>query len=278
MREFRPDEIYIAAATVGGIYANKTFPGDFIIGNLLINTNIIYSAFKNDVKKLLMLGSSCIYPKLAEQPMKEEALISGYLEPTNEPYAVAKIAGIKLCESLNRQFYSSNSTDYRAVMPTNLYGPGDNYHELNSHVIPGLIRRIHEAKMKKVPVLLFGVRGKSMREFLHVDDLARACVHIMNLSKEKYDSVTLPMRYYLNAGSGEEISIKNLAKKIVSTVDYQGDLVFDQTKPDGSPRKLIDSQRLVSTGWKPNIKLEEGLKRTYEDYLENQANLNVRDI
>ena len=184
MREFRPDEIYIAAATVGGIYANKTFPGDFIIGNLLINTNIIYSAFKNDVKKLLMLGSSCIYPKLAEQPMKEEALISGYLEPTNEPYAVAKIAGIKLCESLNRQFYSSNSTDYRAVMPTNLYGPGDNYHELNSHVIPGLIRRIHEAKMKKSSSVVIWGTGKSMREFLHVDDLARACVHIMNLSKE----------------------------------------------------------------------------------------------
>ena len=266
MNAVMPDQVYIAAAKVGGIHANKSYPAEFITNNLLIDTNLIFSAFKSGVKKLLFLGSSCIYPKFAEQPMKEEVLISGHLEPTNEPYAIAKIAGIKMCESFNRQYFSSHGTDYRSLMPTNLYGPGDNYHELNSHVIPALLRRIHEAKIRKLSDVKIWGSGKSMREFLHVNDLAKACLHTMNLPKDRYDQVVTSMRGHLNVGSGEEVSIKDLAKLISEIVEYEGKLQFDDSKPDGSPRKLIDSSRLVSTGWKSSISLKDGLASTYKEF------------
>ena len=266
MNTVMPDQVYIAAAKVGGIHANESYPAEFITNNLLIDTNLIFSAFKSGVKKLLFLGSSCIYPKLAEQPMKEEALISGHLEPTNEPYAIAKIAGIKMCESFNRQYSSSHGTDYRSLMPTNLYGPGDNYHELNSHVIPALLRRVHEAKIRKLSEVRIWGSGKAMREFLHVNDLAKACLHTMNLPKTLYDQVVTPMRGHLNVGSGEEVAIKELANLISEIVKYEGKLQFDDSKPDGSPRKLIDSSRLASTGWESTISLRDGLASTYKEF------------
>jgi GDP-L-fucose synthase len=263
----RPDEVYLAAAKVGGIHANNTYPADFIYVNLMIEANVIQAAFAHGVRKLLFLGSSCIYPKLAEQPMREDALLTGTLEPTNEPYAIAKIAGIKLCESYNRQ----HGVDYRSVMPTNLYGPGDNYHPENSHVVPALIRRFHEAKVAGTPVVAIWGTGTPMREFLHVDDMAAASVHVMQLPKATYDQQTQPMLSHINVGVGEDITIADLARTIGRVVGYAGDIRFDATKPDGTPRKLMDSGRLNKLGWTPRVRLEEGLAQAYEDFLEHHA-------
>jgi len=259
-------QVYMAAAKVGGIYANDNYPADFIYQNLLIQSNIIYSAFKNGVKKLLFLGSSCIYPKLANQPINESELLNGYLEKTNEPYAIAKIAGIKLCESFNRQYSKSHGIDYRSIMPTNIYGPGDNYHAKNSHVIPALIRRIHEAKIKNLSKVKIWGTGKVMREFLFVDDLASASIHIMNLRKEIFQSEINPMCSHINVGTGEDLTIKELASTIKEVIGYQGELIFDVTKPEGTPRKLLDIKKLSKYGWRYKTKLSEGLKITYEDY------------
>jgi GDP-L-fucose synthase len=270
----KPDQVYLAAAKVGGIFANDTYPADFIYQNLMIEANVIHSAFKSNIKKLLFLGSSCIYPKLADQPMKEDALLSGYLEPTNEPYAIAKIAGIKLCESYNRQYGESHGIDYRSVMPTNLYGPGDNYHPENSHVIPALIRRFHEAKTNnKQKVIVWG-SGSPKREFLYVDDMASASVHVMNLDKETYDQNTNEMCSHINVGAGKDMSIGELAKSLKQVIGFAGDIEFDSSKPDGSPRKLMDSSRLISLGWRPKVELEKGLTLTYENYLQDLQSLN----
>jgi len=264
----KPDQVYLAAAKVGGIFANDNFPADFIYQNLMIEANVIYSAFKSGVKKLLFLGSSCIYPKLADQPMREDALLSGYLERTNEPYAIAKIAGIKLCESYNRQYGEIHGIDYRSVMPTNLYGPGDNYHPKNSHVIPALIRRFHEAKISnKERVVVWG-SGTPKREFLYVDDMASASVHVMNLDKEIYDQNTYEMCSHINVGTGEDLSIGELAKTLKKVIGFNGDIEFDSSKPDGSPKKLMDSSILNSLGWTPKVELEKGLTLTYENYLQ----------
>jgi GDP-L-fucose synthase len=260
------DQVYLAAARVGGIHANKTYPAEFIYENLIIQTNIIHSAFLNGVKKLLFLGSSCIYPKNANQPMKEDKLLTGKLEPNNEPYAIAKIAGIKICESYNRQYGKSHSIDYRCIMPTNLYGPGDNYHPENSHVIPGLIYRFHEAKINNFPSVTIWGTGTPKREFLHVDDMARASIYLMNIDKKNYDEHTSPMCSHINAGSGIDLSIKELAETIKEVVDFKGKINFDLTKPDGSPRKFLDSKRINSLGFKPEISLKEGLIKTYQDY------------
>ena len=267
----KPDQVYLAAAKVGGIHANNTYPVNFIYSNLMVQANVIQAAFKNGVKKLLFLGSSCIYPRLAPQPMAEDALLSGPLEPTNEPYAIAKIAGIKLCESYNRQYGQSHGIDYRSVMPTNLYGLGDNYHPEDSHVIPGLIRRLHEAKRDELPRISVWGSGKPKREFLYVDDMAAACLHVMNLSKAVYAQHTQPMLGHVNVGSGVDISTKELAELIASVVGYQGEITFDATKPDGAPRKLMDSSKLNALGWRPKISLEEGLKAAYADFLQNEA-------
>ena len=258
----KPDQIYLAAAKVGGIYANNTYPADFIYQNLMIQTNIIHAAHKNNVEKLLFLGSSCIYPKSVKQPMQEEALLTSVLESTNEPYAIAKIAGIKLCESYNRQ----HNRDYRSVMPTNLYGPGDNYHLKNSHVIPALIRRFHEAKINDaIKVKIWG-SGKPQREFLYVDDMATACIYVMKLNKIIYQQQTKPMLSHINVGTGKDITIKKLAENIAKVTGFKGKIEFDTTKPDGPKRKLMDSARLNSLGWCPKIDLEQGIKQTYEDY------------
>jgi GDP-L-fucose synthase len=259
----RPDEVYLAAAKVGGIYANNAFPADFIHQNLMIEANIIKAAYDYGVRRLLFLGSSCIYPKLATQPMSESALLSGALEPTNEPYAVAKIAGIKLCESFNRQY----GCDFRSVMPTNLYGPGDNYHPENSHVIPALIRRFHEAKTADAPEVLVWGSGLPRREFLHVDDMATACVHIMQLPKAIYDAHTMPMVSHVNVGSGSDVTIKEVAGAIAAVVGYKGRIVFDTSRPDGAPRKLMDSSLIGRLGWSPMLGLEQGLRSAYDDYL-----------
>jgi len=259
-------QVYIAAAKVGGIYANENYPADFIYQNLLIQSNLIDSAFKYGVKKLLFLGSSCIYPKFANQPISESELLNGYLEKTNEPYAIAKIPGIKLCESFNRQYSKSHGIDFRSIMPTNIYGPGDNYHPQNSHVIPALIRRIHEAKIKNLGNVQIWGTGKAMREFLFVDDLASASIHIMNLEKEIFQSEINPMCSHINVGTGQDITIKELASKIKEVVGYEGELIFDVTKPDGTPRKLLDIKKLSRLGWRYKTKLSEGLKITYEDY------------
>jgi len=270
----KPNQVYLAAAKVGGIFANDNYPADFIYQNLMIEANVIHAAFKSGVKKLLFLGSSCIYPKLADQPMREDALLSGYLEPTNEPYAIAKIAGIKLCESYNRQYGESHGIDYRSVMPTNLYGPGDNYHPENSHVIPALIRRFHEAKTNnKQKVIVWG-SGSPKREFLYVDDMASASVHVMNLDKETYDQNTHQMCSHINVGMGEDLSIGELAKTLKQVIGFAGDIEFDSSKPDGSPRKLMDSSRLNSLGWRPKVELEKGLTLTYENYLQELQSLN----
>jgi GDP-L-fucose synthase len=272
VREFfqteKPDQVYLAAAKVGGIYANNTYPAEFIYQNLMIEANIIDGAFRNGVQKLLFLGSSCIYPKLASQPMREDALLTGTLESTNEPYAIAKIAGIKLCESYNRQYGESHGVDYRSVMPTNLYGIGDNYHPENSHVIPALIRRFHEAKMDQTPSVTIWGAGTPRREFLYVDDMASASVHVMNLSKAIYQTHTNPMQSHINVGFGDDVTIAALAATVGKVIGYKGRINFDTTKPDGSPRKWMDSGRLNSLGWHATIGLQVGLALTYADFLE----------
>ena len=259
------DQVYLAAAKVGGIEANNTYPAEFIYENLMIQNNVIHSAFLSGVKKLLFLGSSCIYPKNAKQPMKEEELLTGKLEPTNEPYALAKIAGIKMCESYNRQYGNSHGIDYRCVMPTNLYGPGDNYHLENSHVVPALIRRFHEAKVNNLKSVTIWGTGLPLREFLHVEDMARASIQIMNLDKKKYNKIAKPMSH-INIGSGREVSIKTLAKKIKKIVYFRGNIKFDKTKLDGALRKFINVRRLDKIGFKYKIDLEEGLEQTYLDF------------
>jgi len=261
----KPDQVYLAAAKVGGIHANNTFPAEFIYRNLMIEANVIDAAYRNGVEKLLFLGSSCIYPREVLQPMREDALLSGVLEPTNEPYAIAKIAGIKLCESYNRQY----GTDYRSVMPTNLYGPGDNYHPENSHVIPALVRRFHEARVKGDGSVVIWGSGKPRREFLYVDDMAAASVHVMNLDKAVYEAQTSPMLSHINVGCGDDLTIRELAETIADVVGYEGEITFDITKPDGTPRKLMDSSRLRSLGWTPEITLREGLRVAYEDFVKN---------
>lgn len=267
--EEKPDQVYLAAARVGGIHANNTYPAEFIYTNLMIEANIIDAGFRNGVKKLLFLGSSCIYPKLAPQPMREDALLTGMLEATNEPYAIAKIAGIKLCESYNRQYGVSHGLDYRSVMPTNLYGPGDNYEPENSHVIPAIIRRFHEAKISQAPTVTVWGSGTPRREFLYVDDMATACIHVMNLDKTTYDKHTQPMRSHINVGCGYDITIRKLAELVGKVVGYQGEIAFDNSKPDGPPRKLMDSARLNTLGWQAKVDLEAGLKMAYEDFLKS---------
>jgi len=261
------DQVYLAAAKVGGIHANNTYPADFIYQNLTIQNNVIHSAFLSGVKKLLFLGSSCIYPRNAKQPMKEEELLTGKLELTNEPYALAKIAGIKMCESYNRQYGNSYGIDYRCVMPTNLYGPGDNYHPENSHVIPGLIHRFHQAKIKNLSRVKVWGTGKPRREFLYVDDMARASVHIMNLSKAIYLKHTSPMCSHINIGGGDDLTIKDLAKIITKIIGYNGKIIFDKTKPDGNPRKFLDNKQIIRMGFKPQISLIDGLMKTYKDFI-----------
>lgn len=267
----KPDQVYLAAAKVGGIHANNTYPADFIYQNLMMEANVIEAAFRNGVQKLLFLGSSCIYPKMAPQPMGEDALLTGPLEPTNEPYAIAKIAGIKLCESYNRQYGASHGLDYRSVMPTNLYGPGDNYHPENSHVIPALIRRFHEAKVNGAPNVMLWGTGTPRREFLYVDDMAAASVHVMNLPKSTYDAHTTPMQSHINVGCGEDITIAELARLVAQAVGYTGELVQDTTKPDGAPRKLMNSERLATLGWRAQTSLTTGLQLAYADFLKTTA-------
>jgi GDP-L-fucose synthase len=257
------DQVYLAAAKVGGIHANNTYPAEFIYQNLMMETNVIHEVWRAGVQKLLLLGSSCIYPKLAVQPMAEDALLTGPLEPTNEPYAIAKIAGIKLCESYNRQY----GRDYRSVMPTNLYGPGDNYHPENSHVIPALIRRFHEAKTRGDSEVVIWGTGTPRREFLFVDDMAEACVHVMNLDKETYQLNTRQTQSHLNVGVGADITIKELADEIARVVDFTGASIFDPTKPDGPPRKLLDVSRLNELGWRARVDLRQGLDLTYSAFM-----------
>lgn len=263
MQAARPHQVYLAAARVGGIFANNTYPADFIHENLAIQTHVIQSAYRANVRRLLFLGSSCIYPRAAPQPITEDALLTGPLEPTNEPYAVAKIAGIKLCESFNRQ----HGTDFRSVMPTNLYGPGDNYHSENSHVIPGLIRRFHEASVARLDYVDVWGSGKPRREFLHVDDLASACVHIMGLDLAIHSKQTQPMLSHINVGTGDDIPIANLAQLVAKVVGYHGELRFDTSRPDGTPRKQLDVSKLKALGWQAKIKLEEGLESAYSAFL-----------
>ncbi len=276
VREFmqceKPDVVILAAAKVGGIHANNTYPAEFIYENLMIESNVIHQAYQAGVNSLLFLGSSCIYPKLAPQPMQENALLTDTLESTNEPYAIAKIAGIKLCESYNRQY----GTDYRSVMPTNLYGEGDNFHPENSHVIPALMRRIHEAKENSDPQVTIWGTGKAMREFLHVDDMAAASIHVLNLDKQVYEQQTQPMLSHINVGTGEDCTIKELAETLQRVIGYQGELVFDVTKPDGTPRKLMNVDRLKNLGWNPQISLHEGLERTYNWFIKSVSNNSIR--
>ena len=267
LNDHKPDQIYLAAAKVGGIYANNTYPAEFISDNLVIQSNIIKSAYKTGVRKLLFLGSSCIYPKQAKQPMNEELLLTGPLESTNEPYAIAKIAGIKMCESYNRQY----NLDYRCVMPMNLYGQNDNFHPHNSHVIPAMMQRFHEAKVSGSKKVIVWGTGKPKREFLHVDDMAAACVHIMSLSHDKFvDEVPNSMCSHINVGTGCDITIKELATTMGKIVDFKGSIEFDSSKPDGTPRKLLDVSRLEKLGWKYSMKLEQGLRMTYEWFLNHQ--------
>ncbi len=263
------DQVYLAAAKVGGIHANNTYPAQFIYENLMIEANIIHAAHMTGVQKLLFLGSSCIYPKMAQQPMKEEALLTGTLEPTNEPYAIAKIAGIKLCESYNRQY----GREYRSVMPTNLYGENDNFHPENSHVIPAMMRRFHKAKEAGANEVVIWGSGKPMREFLHVDDMAGASVYVMNLDDETYQANTQPMLSHINVGTGMDCTIRELAETMKRVVGFEGELVFDTSKPDGTPRKLMDVSRLKALGWEASISLEQGLAQTYKWFLENQKTL-----
>tara|TARA_B100000678_G_scaffold284661_1_gene286571 strand:- start:40507 stop:41439 length:933 start_codon:yes stop_codon:yes gene_type:complete len=262
MQTEKPEAVILAAARVGGIIANNSYPAQFIYENLMMESNVIHQAFEVGVKRLLQLGSSCIYPRLANQPMKEDALLTGTLEPTNEPYAIAKIAGIKLCESYNRQ----HGVDYRSVMPTNLYGFGDNFHPENSHVIPALMRRFHEAVEAGQQEMVIWGSGNPRREFLHVDDMAEASLFVMNLDKETYDRETLPMLSHINVGTGEDHTIRELAEILAEITGFEGKLTFDTTKPDGAPRKLMDVSRLERLGWKSRIGLKEGLRMTYDWY------------
>jgi len=263
----KPDQVYLAAAKVGGIHANNTYPAEFIYDNLMVQNNVIHQAFMNGVKKLLFLGSSCIYPKLAPQPMSEDALLTGKLESTNEPYAIAKIAGIKMCESYNRQYGESHGLDYRSVMPTNLYGPGDNYHPENSHVIPALIRRFHEAKMNRAPEVVIWGTGTPKREFLYVDDMAAASVFVMELDKKTYDEQTEPMQSHINVGFGSDVTIAELAKAVGQAVGYEGAIGFDTSKPDGTLRKWMDSSKLNHLGWQPHMSLQDGLDLAYAAFV-----------
>jgi GDP-L-fucose synthase len=262
----KPEQVYLAAAKVGGIYANNTFSAEFIYQNLMMQNNVIHQAFTSGVKKLLFLGSSCIYPKLAPQPMSEDALLTGKLESTNEPYAIAKIAGIKMCESYNRQYGQSHGIDYRSVMPTNLYGPGDNYHPENSHVIPALIRRFHEAKVNNAPEVVIWGTGTPRREFLYVDDMAAASVFVMELDKKTYDEQTDLMQSHINVGFGSDVTIAELAKAVGEAVGYEGSISFDLSKPDGTKRKWMDSSKLNRLGWYPKLTLQQGLIMTYADF------------
>ena len=259
----KPDAVVLAAAKVGGILANNTYPAEFLYDNMMIEANVVHQAWRAGVKNLLFLGSSCIYPRLAPQPMREDALLTGVLEPTNEPYAIAKIAGIKLCESYNRQY----GTDYRSVMPTNLYGPGDNYHPENSHVIPALIRRFHEAKESAAPRVVIWGTGKPKREFLYVDDMAEASVHVLGLDKPAYEAHTQPMLSHINVGTGTDVTIAELAALVGKVVGYAGRIEYDPSKPDGTPRKLMDVSRIRALGWRPRVALEEGLALAYRDFL-----------
>jgi GDP-L-fucose synthase len=267
VREFfrseRIDQVYLAAARVGGIHANNTYPAEFIYDNMMVQANVVHEAWRAGIGKLLFLGSSCIYPRMAQQPIREEYLMSGMLEPTNEPYAMAKIAGIKLCESYNRQY----GTDYRSVMPTNLYGPGDNYHPENSHVIPALVRRFHEARVAGAEEVVIWGSGKPMREFLYVDDMAAASVYVMNLPREVYDANTDPMHSHINVGTGEDVTIGELARLVGDVVGFRGRIVFDASKPDGTPRKLLDVSKLKALGWQASTPLQEGLRRAYDAFL-----------
>lgn len=260
----KPDYVYLAAARVGGIHANDTYPAEFIYDNLMIESNVVDAAYRNGVKRLLFLGSSCIYPKFAEQPMREDSLLTSTLEPTNEPYAIAKIAGIKLCESYNRQY----GTDYRSVMPTNLYGPGDNYQGENSHVIPALIKRFHQAKVDNADFVEVWGTGNALREFLYVDDMADACIYVMNLDQTEYRKHTRERLSHINIGSGQEVSIRELAERVKEAVGYLGELRFDTSKPDGTPRKLLDSTILHAMGWSAKVELADGLKVAYQEYLQ----------
>ena len=259
----KPDYVILAAAKVGGIHANNTYPADFIYQNMMIEANVINSAYENKVKRLLFLGSTCIYPKAVEQPMREDALLTGVLEPTNEPYALAKIAGIKLCESYNRQ----HSTDFRSVMPTNLYGINDNFHPENSHVIPALMRRFHQAKVNNDSEVVVWGTGKAMREFLYVDDMAEASLFVLELDEKTYQANTKSMLSHINVGTGKDVTIKEMAEAMKKVVGFEGKLTFDTTKPDGAPRKLIDVTRLENMGWKYSIDLRKGLEKTYDWYL-----------
>jgi len=263
----KPDQVYLAAAKVGGIHANNTYPADFIYQNLMVQANVIDAAFRHGVKKLLFLGSSCIYPRLAKQPMREDAMLTGLLEPTNEPYAIAKIAGIKLCESYNRQHSASHGVDYRSVMPTNLYGPGDTYHPENSHVIPALIRRFHEAKVAGAASVSIWGSGTPRREFLYVDDMAAASVFVMNLPLAAYAQHTQPMLSHINVGFGSDVTIAELAQAVGQAVGYQGAIEFDSSKPDGAPRKWMDSGRMNALGWQAKVNLERGLSLAYQNFV-----------
>ena len=265
-----PDQVYLCAAKVGGVHANNTFPADFIYDNLMIESNVIHNAWKAGAKKLLFLGSSCIYPKLPDQIIKENAMLSGQVESTNEPYAVAKIAGIKLCESYNRQYRQSHGTDYRSVIPTSLYGPGDNYHSENSHVIPALIRKIHDAKIHQLPEVVVWGSGRPRREFVYIDDMSAAIIHVMNLDLAQYSEYTEDMMSHINIGFGNDVTIKELAKQLVKIVGYKGKIIYDLNKPDGVLRKLMDSSLIESLGWKASVSLEDGLALTYNDYLKNK--------
>ncbi|NDR57799.1 GDP-L-fucose synthase [Aliiruegeria sabulilitoris] len=272
MQAERPDQVILAAARVGGIHANNSYPANFIYENLMIECNVIHQAFQAGVRKLLQLGSSCIYPRAVPQPMREDALLTGTLEPTNEPYAIAKIAGIKLCESYNRQ----HGTDYRSVMPTNLYGPGDNFHPENSHVMPALMRRFHEAARRGDKEVVVWGSGKPCREFLHVDDMAEASLFVMGLDAETYQRETEPMLSHINVGSGTDVTIRQLAEMVAEATGFQGELVFDASKPDGTMRKLMDVSRLERLGWKASIPLQEGIRETYTWFLEHQDDFRAK--
>jgi GDP-L-fucose synthase len=265
-KEVKPEQVYLAAAKVGGVHANNTYPAEFIYENLMVQANVIHQAFLSGVEKLLFLGSSCIYPREVSQPMSEEALLTGKLEPTNEPYAIAKIAGIKLCESYNRQYGESHGLDYRSVMPTNLYGIGDNYHPENSHVIPALIRKFHEAKINNVSEVIIWGTGTPKREFLYVDDMAEASVFVMGLERTFYRQHIDQMQSHINVGYGSDITIKELARTVMQVTGFAGKIIFDTNKPDGSPRKLMSSEKLNVLGWRPKIDLISGLKLAYEDF------------
>jgi GDPmannose 4,6-dehydratase/GDP-L-fucose synthase len=269
MAAARPDAVILAAAKVGGIHANNTYPAEFIYENLMIQSNVIHQAFAHGVRRLLFLGSSCIYPRMAAQPMREDALLTGTLEPTNEPYAIAKIAGIKLCESYNRQY----GTDYRSVMPTNLYGPGDNFHPANSHVLPALLRRFHEAARDGLPTVTIWGTGTPMREFLHVDDMAEASLFVLDLPREDYDANTEPMLSHINVGTGTDVTIRELAAIIAEVTGFTGDIDFDATKPDGTPRKLMDVSRLAAMGWTARTSLRDGIAETYRWFLDHAADI-----